>query len=228
MRRLHRLIPSPALALLPVLLLAACGGGDSPTPPGDAPEITITGVEDGAVVEGPVTITVSVSPSSATFQATLDGEPFFSGTTVDEPGAHTLVVEATNAGRTRTESVSFEIRFGGASVLILRMFDLGDNDAGGGGDAILLTDSSAAGMEHFLIDAGPAGTGGSDEDFVQSRLQALGVDELEGLLLTHAHTDHFRGMPDVLQGTDVVDFIYNGQIRSFNEYEPNRFYRPYR
>lgn len=209
---------SVAALLVLVPFLAACGSGGSTAPADDPPVISIAGVEDGQSVEGPVTISISVSPAGATYQATLDGEAFFSGGTVSEPGAHTLAVEARNGTRTATRIVDFDITFSGESMLIIRLIDLGANDAGGGGDAILLTDSSAAGMEHFMIDAGPAGSGGSDPGYVQDRLEELGVETLEGLLLTHAHTDHFRGMPPILQGTAVGHFLYNGQIRSFSEY----------
>jgi len=108
---------------------------------------------------------------------------------------------------------------GGAGILILRVFDLGRNDSGGGGDALLITDSSAAGQRHVLVDAGPAGQGGTDLDYIAGRLQALGVDTLEALVLSHAHTDHFDGMSDVLDRVHVRVFYYNGQVRNFFRYQ---------
>jgi beta-lactamase superfamily II metal-dependent hydrolase len=103
--------------------------------------------------------------------------------------------------------------------LILRVFDLGENENGGGGDALLMTDSTATGQRHVLIDAGPAGASGADLDYVASRLAGLGVDTLEALILTHAHTDHFDGMSDVLDRLHVRAFYYNGQVRSFFRYQ---------
>jgi len=202
--------------MLPVFGVAACSSGSSSAPDVSAPVVTIAGVTDGAVLEGAVTISVTID--GGTFQATLNGSPFFSGSTVAEPGSYRLEVVASNAGGTTTEVVEFEIRFSGDSLLIIRMLDLGENEAGGGGDALLVTDSSAAGMRHALIDAGPAGVDGSDLGFVQRRLRGLGVDSLEALVLTHAHTDHFRGMAPVLNGTAVEEFIYNGQVRSLGSY----------
>lgn len=205
------------LGLLLVALLGACGGGGTAPPPEAPPVITVTGVEDGAVLTEPATVTVSVD--KGTFQATLNGEPFFSGTTVADPGSYELVVVARDGELTSTEVVRFEIRLGGDSLLIVRLFDLGENGAGGGGDAILLTDSAAQGERHAMIDAGPAGAGGNDRDFVQSHLEALGIDTLEVLLLTHAHSDHLDGMADILRETTVETFFYNGQVRSFSRYE---------
>ena len=103
-------------------------------------------------------------------------------------------------------------------MLIVRMFDLGANDDGGGGDAILVTDSSAAGMVHVLIDAGPAGANASDPAFVSRQLAALHVDTLALLVLTHAHSDHYGGMLPVLSGVKVRRFLYNGQVRSIASY----------
>lgn len=104
-------------------------------------------------------------------------------------------------------------------VLILRVFDLGGSDVGGGGDAILVTDSTADGQRHVLIDAGPAGVGGQDRDFVLRRLDALGVDTLEAIILTHAHADHYLGMPPVLAARVVRNFYDNGQHRTAEGYE---------
>lgn len=202
--------------LLFLLLLTACGSGGPSQPSDRPPEITVSGVTDGQTAAGPVTITIDVD--RGTWEARLNEEPFFSGQTVEAPGSYLLRVTARNGEAVSTLDVRFEIATVGASRLIVRVLDLGANDAGGGGDAILLTDSSAAGYRHALVDAGPAGVGASDPGFVDRRLDALGVDTLELLLLTHAHSDHFDGIPDVVSGRVVKTFVYNGQDRSFSRY----------
>jgi beta-lactamase superfamily II metal-dependent hydrolase len=98
------------------------------------------------------------------------------------------------------------------------MLDLGANASGGGGDAIVLTDSTAGRQVHALIDAGPAGANASNPAFVRQQLQALGIDTLAFLLLTHAHGDHFEGIPAVLTAPHVVRFIHNNQRRTYTAY----------
>jgi beta-lactamase superfamily II metal-dependent hydrolase len=206
------------LALSVSVALVSCGGGGTEPDPKDPPEITVAGVSDGDVLEGPVTILLTIT-TGATYQATLNGQPFFSGNTVSQAGNYTLEILARKDGLTSTVTISFEIRPVGGNLLILRFFNLGKNDAGGGGDAILLTDSSSMGQFHALIDAGPAGEGGLDTDYVLGRLRSLDVDTIQAMILSHAHSDHFDGMRDILNQLHVRDFYYNGQTRNFFRYQ---------
>jgi len=211
---------SPRIRLLLfafLLVVPACAGSDSAGPSVEAPVINVAGVENGGVYEEAVTISVTID--RGTLVATLNGESFFSGQTVSEPGSYVLRVDAASQGGTSSLEIDFEIRFSGESLLIVRMLNLGENGAGGGGDALLVTDSSANGMRHALIDAGPAGENAADPGFVQRRLAQLGVDTLEVLVLTHAHSDHYGGMLPVVNGTTVEEFVYNGQNRSLFGYE---------
>lgn len=210
------------LAIALATSLGACSGDEGTTEPTPTePEITIGGVEDGATYTAPVTITIEVAPGS--YAARLNGEPFASGATVAEPGQYTLVVDARNGLATASRTVDFtmEASGGGSSVLIVRIIDLGQADAeisGGGGDAILLTDSSSFGMVHALVDAGGGEAPGDDERFVLDRLQQLGVDSLAFLQLSHAHSDHFAGMDELLTAIEVDRFVYNGQVRDLSFY----------
>lgn len=197
------------------MALVACGH-DPPGPARRPPVITVSGVADGETRKGPVTITISVDVG--TFQATLNGQAILSGRTVTDPGAYLLAVTARNGDATSSLDVAFTIALEGETRLIIRLFDLGPNEAGGGGDAILLTDSSSAGQRHLLIDAGPAGVDGSDPGLVARRLAALGVDTLEAMVLSHAHSDHFGGMSNVLGQVVVRRFFYNGQVRNLAAY----------
>lgn len=203
------------LSALAILSPLACGSDGSTAPP-PAPEITITGVEDGVTYSEPVTIGIAVD--RGVYEATLNGRDILSGTTVSDIGTYRLVVDARDGEATSTAEVVFFITLSGDRILIVRMLDLGPNESGGGGDAILLTDSTSAGMFHALIDAGPGGVGGADSTRVARRLDELGVDTLEALVLTHAHSDHFYGIPPVMRDVHVRRFFHNGQVRDFARY----------
>jgi beta-lactamase superfamily II metal-dependent hydrolase len=175
-------------------------------------------VQEGQTYNTSVTITFTADRGS--YEATLNGQPFASGATVSAPGSYTLIVQARNGAAVATRTIQFTI--GGtisSGVTVIRLINLGSNDSGGGGDAILISDSTGTGVHHALVDAGPAGTGGSDFGFVSRRLTALGVDSLDFVMLSHAHGDHYLGLTSVLQRGGVRRFIYNGQVRSLTSYE---------
>ena len=75
------------------------------------PSISITGVEDGTTYTAPVTPEFSAEDANlATVSATLNGEPFESGTEITEDGTYTLVVTASDkAGNESSRTVSFTI-----------------------------------------------------------------------------------------------------------------------
>ena len=193
--------------------LAAACGSTGPADPEDAPPaIGISGVVEGSTYAAPVTI--EITTDRGTYQATLDGAEFVSGRTVSAPGSTCWWSRPA-----RLEDHPKEVRFtiaGLAARSSSGCCNLGANASGGGGDAILITDSSAAGLVHGLVDAGPAGANASNPGFVAGRLAALHVDSLVFLLLTHAHGDHFEGMPAVLSAIRPKRFIYNGQVRNYS------------
>ncbi len=213
-----------ALAL--TLALSACGdSGSSPSDPDTGPTIQIQGVSEGAVLNEPVTILITASPSGTSVTAELNGAPFRSGDTVGRAGSYTLEVEAFRGGRTTSETVRFSLEPTGERAMTFTLFDLGPQSAGGGGDAILLADSSSLGFQYGLVDAGPfadrPGLSIDDLDFrfVADQLLAMGVDTLEFVQLTHPHMDHVGGLTDVLRDIHVRYFVYNGQVRNFIRYQ---------
>ena len=207
-RRLCLLLTCHAAAL------AACDGGP-PTGSVAPPVMTVTGVAEGGRYAAPVEIGIAVDRGS--YEATLNGETVIAPVVVARAGEYELMVRARYRGESSDTTLAFTVVAPGSRLLV-RVLDLGANAAGGGGDAILLTDSSAMGQYHALVDAGPAGSGASDPGYVARRLLSLGVDTLSLLVLTHAHSDHYAGMSEVLGRIHVRRFVYNGQLRSLQSY----------
>lgn len=77
----------------------------------------------------------------------------------------------------------------------------------GGGDAILIADSTITPARHILIDAG-------DDGAAAAQLGELGVAALDLVVLTHAHHDHYGGLGAVLDVIPVRAFAFNGQVRT--------------
>lgn len=212
-----------ALAAVLLTTLVSCSGGDGgPADPEDQePTITVTGVTDGASYTEPVTIAISVSPGS--YSARLNGASFISGTTVEDVGDYSLTVNAQNGLATSDTTIDFSIVppiGGNTDFLIIRVLDLRLGSYGAPGDAILITDSSAAGVTHALIDAGARTIGSTvTESYVRTRLTELDVDTLRFMQLSHAHTDHFAGMDEILgSAIHVQSFVHNGQTRTLPSY----------
>ncbi|MEN8376862.1 MAG: MBL fold metallo-hydrolase [Gemmatimonadota bacterium] len=206
-------------------LLSACGGGDGGTDPTPTPPVislvATTGGSSDPLVDGAEygpPLRIDITLDKGTFNATLNGSTFFSGNEITQPGAYTLVVNARDGTATASRTVQFTVVFSGASVLTIRLLELGANEQGGGGDAILLSDSSAGGVSHVLVDAGPRGPGAADTTFVRDRLTQLGVTILQAVILSHAHGDHFGALGPVFRADSVVEFLYNGQVRTFSGY----------
>jgi competence protein ComEC len=63
---------------------------------------------------------------------------------------------------------------------------------------------------HLLIDAGGRGGFDTGESIVLPYLRANGARQLDGLILTHPHYDHYGGMGTVAERMPVRTFISNG------------------
>ena len=75
----------------------------------------------------------------------------------------------------------------------------------GQGDSILLRDSNGFDV---LVDGGKTGQSSTILDY----LRALGVDDIDVMVATHADSDHIGGLIGVLQASDipVQSVLYNG------------------
>jgi beta-lactamase superfamily II metal-dependent hydrolase len=95
----------------------------------------------------------------------------------------------------------------------------------GQGDAMILHQPDAC---TALIDAGPLGSGHR----VTARIEELGIDALDMVIVSHPHLDHFGGLFDLLSRTQTRHFYDNGRENPaweyFDNYRALRTGQPYR
>ncbi|QSQ26146.1 hypothetical protein JY651_14960 [Pyxidicoccus parkwayensis] len=77
----------------------------------ELPVVTVSGVTEGQYIKAPVVLTYSVEDAHpGTVEATLDGQPFTSGSAVTTEGPHLLVVKAVDqAGNTKEVQRTFTV-----------------------------------------------------------------------------------------------------------------------
>ncbi|NTU98691.1 MBL fold metallo-hydrolase [Candidatus Falkowbacteria bacterium] len=86
----------------------------------------------------------------------------------------------------------------------------------GQGDAVLIQTS---GGQRVLIDAGPDGSVGAE----LARALPFWADSLDAVIITHAHADHYGGLPTILKRFKVGWLIYgqssltDGSVGAINE-----------
>ena len=79
-----------------------------------------------------------------------------------------------------------------------------------GGQATLFV---GPGGESLLIDTGWPGFNGRDADRIAAACKAAGVTKIDNLLITHYHTDHVGGVPQLVAKIPVGRFIDHGVNR---------------
>lgn len=67
--------------------------------------------------------------------------------------------------------------------------------------------------ESLLVDAGWPGFNGRDADRIVAACKAAGVTKIDNLLITHYHTDHVGGVPQLVAKIPVGRFIDHGVNR---------------
>jgi len=79
-----------------------------------------------------------------------------------------------------------------------------------GGQSTLLV-SPAGGS--LLVDTGWPGFNGRDADRIQAAMRDAGISRIDHLLITHYHTDHVGGVPELVKRVEVGEFLDHGPNR---------------
>jgi beta-lactamase superfamily II metal-dependent hydrolase len=79
-----------------------------------------------------------------------------------------------------------------------------------GGQATLLVAPSGASL---LVDAGWPGNNGRDADRIQAAMRDAGIAKIDHLLVTHFHTDHVGGVPELVKRVPIGEFLDHGVNR---------------
>ncbi len=79
-----------------------------------------------------------------------------------------------------------------------------------GGQATLLVAPSGGSL---LVDAGWPDNGGRDAERIEAAMDDAGIAKIDHLLVTHFHTDHVGGVPELVKRVPVGEFLDHGENR---------------
>lgn len=76
-----------------------------------------------------------------------------------------------------------------------------------GGQATLLVSPSGSSL---LVDTGWPGNDGRDAQRIQAAMKDAGISKISKVLITHFHTDHVGGVPELVKRVEVGEFLDHG------------------
>jgi beta-lactamase superfamily II metal-dependent hydrolase len=86
-------------------------------------------------------------------------------------------------------------------------------DVEGGAATLIVTPAG----ESVLVDAGWPGFDGRDAGRIEQAMKAAGVTQIDHLVMTHYHVDHFGGIPELAKRVKVAKFYDHGPMKSLDE-----------
>jgi len=89
-----------------------------------------------------------------------------------------------------------------------------------GGQATLLVAPSG---QSLLVDTGWPGFGNRDADRIAEAVKRLGLKQIDYVVITHYHTDHVGGMPQLIKQVKVGTFIDHGPNLENDELAPEGY-----
>jgi competence protein ComEC len=79
-----------------------------------------------------------------------------------------------------------------------------------GGQSTLIVSPSGRSL---LVDTGWPGNSGRDAERIQAAMKDAGISKLDKVLITHFHTDHVGGVPELVKRVKVGEFLDHGVNR---------------
>lgn len=94
-----------------------------------------------------------------------------------------------------------------------RTLDIYYVDVEGGAATLIVTPAG----ESILIDAGWPGFDARDAKRIEQAMKAAGITQVDHLVMTHYHTDHYGGIPELAKRVKVVKFYDHGPMTELAE-----------
>ncbi len=94
-----------------------------------------------------------------------------------------------------------------------RTLDIFYVDVEGGAATLIVTPAG----ESILVDAGWPGFEGRDAKRIEKAMQAAGIREIDHMVTTHYHTDHYGGVPELARRVRINRFYDHGPTSSLDE-----------
>jgi competence protein ComEC len=86
-------------------------------------------------------------------------------------------------------------------------------DVEGGAATLIVTPAG----ESILVDAGWPGFDGRDANRIQAAMKQAGITQIDHLIVTHYHTDHFGGVPELARRVTIKNFYDHGPMTELAE-----------
>lgn len=94
-----------------------------------------------------------------------------------------------------------------------RALDIYYVDVEGGAATLIVTPAG----ESILVDAGWPGFDGRDAKRIEQAMKTAGITQIDHLVMTHYHTDHYGGIPELAKRVKVGKFYDHGPLTELAE-----------
>src|SRR5262245_60541604 len=86
-------------------------------------------------------------------------------------------------------------------------------DVEGGAATLIVTPAS----ESILVDAGWPGFESRDAIRIETAMKKAGINEIDHMVMTHYHTDHYGGIPELAKRVKINKYYDHGPLASLDE-----------